>query len=39
MDRRQQKTRKAIFEAGRAAREEFQRLPDDTPVPFEQIAM
>ena len=32
-------TRKAIFEAGRAAREEFQRLPDDTPVPFEQIAM
>ena len=32
-------TRKAIFEAGRAAREEFQRLPDDTPVPFEQIEM
>lgn len=32
-------TKKAIREAGRAARQEYERLPDDTPVPFEQIAM
>lgn len=32
-------THNAIRAAGKAAKEEYKRLPDDTPVPFEQIAM
>lgn len=34
-----QQTQRAIRTAGKAVREEYERLPDDTPVPFEQIAM
>ena len=32
-------TQSAIRAAGRSAQQEYKRLPDDTPVPFEQMAM
>lgn len=34
-----QQTQRAIRAAGKAVREEYERLPDDTPVPFEQMEL